>query len=110
MGKSVRYVFWTLVTMGVEAGITWFLASTFAMPFEELVFFVSIVGATVVWFFTSQGSFSSMVADTGVQATTGHRMEQEKSKVFRNPVLFGALLFVLVSGILTLTAYRNYIF
>ncbi|BCU80526.1 hypothetical protein JIR001_03090 [Polycladomyces abyssicola] len=108
MNRTVKYTLWALVTVLVEAGLTWAVARALSMPFEEIAFFIAVIGAVVVYLFSSQGGFGSSAVNLDVQASTGIKMEHEEHKVFRNPLLVGSIQYLLVVIGLTVVAYREH--
>jgi hypothetical protein len=108
MNRTVKYTLWAIVTVLVEAGLTWAAARALSMPFGEIAFFAAVIGVVVAYFFSSQGGISSTAVNLDVQATTGMKMEHEERKVFWNPVLAGSILYLLLAAALTVLAYREY--
>jgi hypothetical protein len=108
MNRTLKYALRAIVTVLAEAGLTWAAAMALSMPFGEIAFFAAVIGVVVMFFFSSQGGFTSDVVNLDVQASTGMKMEHEERKVFWNPVLVGSILYLLLAAGWIVLAYREY--
>ncbi|WHY84667.1 hypothetical protein QNH39_18695 [Neobacillus novalis] len=98
-----------IFTLLVLFGINFIIAKNTNKEFIEYSFAVGFVLTTLIWFLTSKGGFTSHYIDTTIQGQTNIKMKRQKFKFTPNIIFLTALSYTIVSLIITLIYYWEYL-
>jgi hypothetical protein len=106
MKKLITIAITLIVLLGVNYAITLFTIAKFV----DYSFIVGIAVSGIIWFFTSKGGFTSRNMELTVQGMTGVKVEKQKYEFSPNVAFFTALAYSIISFVIILVYYRNYLF
>ncbi|TFI47685.1 hypothetical protein E4O93_11450 [Diaphorobacter sp. DS2] len=104
-----KYFIIFLLAFLAEAGVTFFVASTFSVRFIEVMFFTGMAFAGLSFYFSSSGGVISDFSSSQASAQTGFIQKREafvfrRGPVFTSSIIFfsiGLVLFILlISGVI----------
>jgi len=85
-----------MVTLIVEAIITYCIASFFSVRFIEVMFFIGFVIAGGIFYFLSSGGPMARFNEVQVTAQTGIMQKSEQYIAKKGPIFFASALFCLI--------------
>ncbi|MFJ5792634.1 hypothetical protein ACIP9G_21470 [Lysinibacillus sp. NPDC093197] len=85
-----------IVTLVVEAIITYFIASFFSVRFIEIMFFIGFAIAGGIFYFSSSGGPMARFNEVAVTAQTGLILKSEQYIAKKGPIFFASVLFCLI--------------
>ncbi|MBD8026076.1 hypothetical protein H9636_05335 [Ureibacillus sp. Re31] len=104
-----KYIIIFLITLVIEAVLTFFVAEAFSVRFIEVMFFTGIAFAIISFYFSSSGGILSDYNAAQTSAQTGIIQKREElvfrfGPIFISSIIFffiGLVLFILlISGII----------
>ena len=104
MRRLISIVLTLLVILGVNYATAHYTNSKFI----DFSFLVGLAFSIIIWFFTSKGGVSSQYTNVLIQEqTTNFKMAKEKYEFSPNVVFLTALVYTIVSIIVTIIYYRS---
>jgi hypothetical protein len=85
-----------IITIIVEAAITYYAASKFSIRFIELMFFAGLVYSVISFWFSSSGGMVTRFHEGEVSARTGVILKRSELMFRRGPIFTASLTFMLV--------------
>ncbi|QED48200.1 hypothetical protein [Cytobacillus dafuensis] len=85
-----------LITLIIESGLTFLIASLLSIRFIEIMFFAGAAfSAFTIWFSSSGGAMTKFI-DSQTSARTGLITEREDFKLQPNYAVFASILFLII--------------
>jgi hypothetical protein len=97
---QIKNIIIILLTLIVEVGITYFIASKFSVRFIEVMFFTGLAFAAVSFYFSSSGGNISDMQSSIISAQTGLIQKKEPFVFKRGPIFTSSAIFLLVGLVL----------
>jgi hypothetical protein len=105
MKRLITIILTLFVLLGLNYGITHYTHTKFI----DYSLFIGIAVTVIIGFFTSKGGgFWSRNVDMIAQATSGYKMEEQKSEFLPNVAFFTSLAYTIISLVALLFQYRSY--
>lgn len=104
--KKLLKIFATLIILFI---LSFGTASFTNTKIIDITFFVGVIVTVVIWFFSSKGDITSHSLDMQVQSTTGYKIEQQRYKFSHTIPFLTSLIYTIISLILLLIYYRDYL-
>ena len=98
-----------LITLLVLVGINYIVSKSTNTNFIDFSFGIGLIMSVIIWFFTSKGGFVSKYADVTMQSdTTNWKMRNEEHRFHPNVAFYSAILYTIISIVLTFVYYKDY--
>lgn len=104
MGKILSIVITLVVILGLNYVVSVYLNAAFI----DYSFLVGLIMTLIIGFFTSKGGFTTQNNNMLVQSQTMYKMEVEKLKLTPTYAFYTAIIYTIVSLILTIYIYKDY--
>ena len=111
MCNIIRKFFTFILTSIALLGLNFGISILFNVSFVDYSFFVGLLGAVFVYFFSSSGGFSRNNLDMLAQATTGFKMEtssKEEKKFHPSTAFYTSILYTVIAAIILFYTYKEY--
>ena len=106
MLKKVSKIFLTFLSL---VSMNFAISNFTHTKFIDFAFAVGLIGCGAIWFFTSKGGITSSYTDSISQAqTTNFKMKKEKFSFTPNIPFYTALIYTVVSAVITYIYYKDY--
>ncbi|MBA2870271.1 hypothetical protein HNQ85_000529 [Anoxybacillus calidus] len=102
----MKKIAFSLLTLGIIAFVNWGVSLFFNADFIEYSFFIGL--AFVIKFFNSSGGFTTNLTRLNIQSYTGIKMDEEKPLFTPSIVFYIAIIYTIISLIVTFIYYKNY--
>ncbi|CEG27105.1 hypothetical protein [Bacillus sp. B-jedd] len=106
---KIKTIIIFLLTLVVEAVITYFAAVKFSVRFIELMFFAGLLFATVSFLFSSSGGRVSEFHSSQISGQTGLILKKEPLVFKKGPIFTASALFLLVGLVLFILLFTGVI-
>jgi hypothetical protein len=85
-----------LITLIIEVGLTYLIASKFSVRFIEVMFFSGLAFSVITFWFSSSGGAATRYMDSQVSAETGLIQKRQEFRFNKNPIFNASLLFLII--------------
>ncbi|WP_442600337.1 hypothetical protein [Neobacillus sp. D3-1R] len=85
-----------ILTLMIEAGITYYFADKFSIRFIEIMFFAGLAFSVISFGFSSSGGTVTRYIDSQISAQTGIIQKPQGFIFRRNPIFYGSFTYMLI--------------
>jgi hypothetical protein len=104
----MKKITFSLLTLGVIVFVNWGISLFFNAGFIEYSFFVGLAFVILIKFFNSSGGFTTNLTRLKIQSYTGIKMDEEKQVFTPSIAFYIAMIYTIISLIVTLIYYNDY--
>jgi hypothetical protein len=104
----MKKIAFSLLTLGIIVFVNWGVSLFFNADFIEYSFFVGLACVILIKFFNSSGGFTTNLTRLNIQSYTGIKMDEEKPLFTPSIAFYIAIIYTIISLIVTFIYYKNY--